>query len=81
MFYQGAILWKRMNHPNVVPFCGVTFNPPQFVSSWVQAVDLTECVNTRPGINRLGLVGVPSTVLVELRRPHLLSSYAILLRV
>ena len=80
MFYQEAVLWKRMNHPNIVLFCGVPLDPLQFVSGWVQAVGLTECVNTRPGINRLGLVGFPFTALVELQSPHLLSSYAILLR-
>ena len=58
MFYQEAVVWKRMDHPNIIPFCGVTLDPPQLVSSWMQGGDLTEYINKHPESNRFGLVSV-----------------------
>jgi len=50
-------MWKRMSHPNVVQFRGVTLNPPQLVSDWMK--DLMEFIKESPNTNRLGLVRVP----------------------
>jgi len=59
MFYQEAVVWKRMDHPNIAPFRGVTLDPPQLVSDWMPAGDISEYINKRPDVNLLGLVGVP----------------------
>ena len=49
-------MWKKLRHPNVVPFVGVTQNPLQFVSEWMPNGTLTEYVSENPGANRIGLV-------------------------
>ena len=71
LFYQEAIVWKRMNHPNIVPFRGVTLEPHQLVSDRMEGGNLIEYINGRPGVNRLGLVSVPVAALVKSRSSHL----------
>lgn len=44
-----------MSHPNIVPFHGITFRPPQLVSDLMKK-DLMGYINEHPDINRLGLV-------------------------
>jgi hypothetical protein len=79
MLYQEAVVWKRLNHPNIVPFHGVTLRPLQLVSNWMQAAELTECIKNTPKTNRLGLVGVLPTALVKFAS-SLFSSCVMLLR-
>ena len=50
-------MWKRLNHPNIVPFVGVTTDPLQIVSEWMPNGTLTEFVGKHPGANRIDLVG------------------------
>ena len=67
-FYKEAIMWKRFRHPNVVAFIGVTRNPLQFVSEWMQNGTLTDYVNENPGANRIGLVRLSSATSTGLTR-------------
>ena len=55
-FYEEVIIWKKLRHPNVVPFIGVTRDPLQFVSEWMPNGTLIEYINENPGANRVGLV-------------------------
>ncbi|KAF9648576.1 kinase-like protein [Thelephora ganbajun] len=55
-FFREAVIWKRLRHPNVVPFISVTRNPLQFVSEWMPNGTLTEYVNANPDVNRIGLL-------------------------
>ena len=55
-FYGEAVVWKRLIHPNVVPFLGVTTTPLQLVSKWMPNGTLTEYVNVRPEVDRISLV-------------------------
>ena len=59
-FFGGAVVQKRLRHPNVVPFLGVTTAPLQPVSEWMPNGTLTEYVNTNPGADRVSLVCNPS---------------------
>lgn len=59
-FYGEAVVWKRLRHPNVVPFLGVTTTPLQLVSRWMPNGTLTEYVSANPQADRISLVGVPS---------------------
>ena len=68
MLYQEAVVWKRLNHPNIVPFHGVTLRPLQLVSNWMQAAELIEWIKKTPKTNPLGLVGVLPTALVKVAR-------------
>ena len=52
-------MWKKLRHPNVVPFVGVTQNPLQFVSEWMPNGDLMEYLGKNPGADRIGLVSSP----------------------
>ena len=58
-------MWKKLRHPNVVPFVGVTKNPLQFISEWMPNGILTEYVSENPGANRIGLVSPPSSIAVR----------------
>ena len=58
-FYEEAVVWKRLAHPNVVPLLGaaVVPCPPQLISDWVLGRNLTEYVKNYPEADRIGLVG------------------------
>ena len=56
LFLREAVVWKRLNHPNLIPFIGVTTNPLQIISDWVPNVTLTEFVEGTPGVVRISLV-------------------------
>lgn len=49
-------MWKRLRHPNIVPFLGVTTDPLQFVSEWMPNGTLTDYVNDHAGADRITLV-------------------------
>lgn len=56
MLYREAVRWKRLTHPNIVPFRGVTLDPLQIVSEWMSGGDLTSYVSLNPQADRIGLV-------------------------
>ena len=53
------IIWKRLKHPNIVPFIGVASNPLQIVSEWMPNGTLVEFVEKNPGAKRINLVSLP----------------------
>ena len=55
-FFREAVVWKRLKHPNVVPFIGVTRDPLQIVSEWMPNGTLAEYLERNPGANRISLV-------------------------
>ena len=55
-FFREAVIWKRLTHPNIVPFIGVTINPLQIVSEWMPNGTLAEFVQEKPDVNRISLV-------------------------
>ena len=64
-FYQEAVMWKRLKHPNVVPLLGITIFPQlQLVSEWMTGGDLPGYIRENPGSDRLGLAGVPLLALI-----------------
>ena len=56
MLYREAVTWKRLIHPSVVPFIGVTFDPLQIVSEWMSGGNLTTHIASNPQTNRITLV-------------------------
>ena len=74
MLFHEAVMWKRLIHPNIVPFYGVSLDPPQLVSDWMVSGDLTEFITERPNANRLGLVRAP--LMSEVLSRILISSLA-----
>ena len=46
-----------MNHPNIVPFVGVTLEPLQLVSNWMVGGELGKYVHENKGANLIHLVG------------------------
>lgn len=50
-------MWKRLDHPNIVAFKGVTLNPLQLVSEWMPGGELREYIKGNPDTNPVNLVG------------------------
>ena len=55
-FFKETVMWKRLGHPNIVPFIGVTTNPLQIVLEWMPNGTLIEFVKKNPSASRIGLV-------------------------
>jgi len=51
-------VWKHLNHPNIVPFKGVTFDPLQLVSEWMPGGDLREHVKNNRDTDLITLVRI-----------------------
>ena len=51
-------MWKRISHPNIVPFLGVSeaLGLLSMVSEWMPNGDVQEYVVKNPGADRLQLV-------------------------
>ena len=62
MLYQEAVVWKHLEHENIVPFLGITSSPLQLISDWMPGGDLTKYIKKHPDADRLGLVGAPPAV-------------------
>lgn len=56
-------MWKRLEHPNIVPLLGVTVTPLQLVSAWMPGGELLGYIETNPSVDRLSLVGFCRTTL------------------
>ena len=48
-FHQMAVMWKNLDHTNVVPLLGVTIHPIQLVSGWMPDTDLTGYITNHRG--------------------------------
>ena len=58
-FYREAVIWKRLSHPNIVPFLGIAQSKTPFlcmVSRWMENGNLAMFLKKQPGANRLDLV-------------------------
>ena len=53
-----AVIWKHLNHPNIVSFRGVTFEPPQLVSEWAPGGELREYIGNNGHHILIGLVSL-----------------------
>ena len=69
---------KHLEHPNIVPHLGITPYPLQLISEWMPGGDLREYIKKHPGVDRLGLVGVPPVVFDPTLTPT--TSYRMLLK-
>lgn len=58
VFYKEVTIWKRLWHPNIVPFLGVTDGPAPFtmVSEWMPNGNVRQYVVEHPEVDRLQLV-------------------------
>ena len=54
------MVWKRLEHRNIVPLLGITPTPLQLISEWMPGGDLVEYISKYPGSNRRGLVSTPA---------------------
>ena len=50
-------MWKRLNHPNIVPFKGVTLDPLQLISEWMPCGESRDYIKENQGVNHISLVG------------------------
>jgi hypothetical protein len=60
LFYKEAIVWKSLQHPNVMPLLGVSVGGTQFkfgmVSKWMGNGNINEFVEAHRDVNRFKLV-------------------------
>ena len=61
-------MWKRLQHPNIVPFRGVptgTSQPLEIVCDWMKNGTITQYVRVHPQADRVGLVGefIPGVII------------------
>ena len=51
-------MWKRLKHPNIVPFLGVLISVPPLgiVHDWMENGTITDYVRKHPQLDRAGLV-------------------------
>ena len=49
-------MWNRLDHPNIVPFKGVTLTPLQLVSEWMSGGELRDYLKKHPDANPISLV-------------------------
>lgn len=66
-------MWKRLRHPNIVSFKGVTFEPLQLVSEWMPGGELREYIKNNRHQNIIKLVSqFPRTPIYASSCPQLL---------
>ncbi|KAF9642512.1 kinase-like protein [Thelephora ganbajun] len=56
IFRREAVMWKRLEHPNILPLLGVTTSPFQLVSDWMSGGDLPEYIKKNSNADRIGLL-------------------------
>ena len=56
-FCREAVIWKYLNHPNIVPLLGTTISPFQLISNWMSGGDLLNYVKNS-NADRLAIVCV-----------------------
>jgi serine/threonine protein kinase len=78
-FYQEAVVWKRLEHRNIVPFLGIAPAPLQLISEWIPGGELRGYIKKRPGADRLGLASPPVLVFDHTLTP--VTSYLMSLKV
>lgn len=69
VFHQAAVVWKHLEHPNIIPLLGATIDPPQLVLDWMCGGDLTEYITNNPDANRQDLVRLPPTLMYSTFTP------------
>ena len=63
-------MWKFLRHPNVLPLIGVTMSENRFAmaSDWMMNGNIREFVKAHSDVDRHGLVGFTSKILLS--SPH-----------
>ncbi|KAF9643102.1 kinase-like protein [Thelephora ganbajun] len=51
-----AVVWKHVDHPNIVPFKGVTLESLQLVSEWMPGGELGEYIRNNQGVDLVNLL-------------------------
>lgn len=72
-FCKEVLLWKRLNHPNILPFHGAAVNQNQFcmVSPWMENGNVLSYTRKNPDANRLRLLVDVASGLKFLHRANL----------
>ena len=73
------MVWRHLEHRNIVPLIGITLAPLQLISGWMPGGDLAKYIRKDPGADRIGLVGAHVVVFDPTLIPA--TSYVMSLRV
>ncbi|KAF9645728.1 kinase-like protein [Thelephora ganbajun] len=55
-FCKEAVMWKRLDHPNVLPLLGVTIFPLQLISNWMTGGNLPDYIERHTDADRIRLL-------------------------
>jgi hypothetical protein len=58
-FAKGVVKWKWLRHENILPFVGVTSEPPPFsiISAWMENGNIMSFIRANPDQDPFILVG------------------------
>ena len=78
-FYGEMVIWRQLQHPNIIPLLGVTINSERcsLVSNWMDNGTINEFIKMNPDANRIDLVGF-HVILVSQRLTRCPSSLSLL---
>ena len=62
-FCKQVLMWKNLNHQNVLPLLGVAMGYQRFtmISEWMDNGNINEFVEAHENVNRFELVGFHTT--------------------
>jgi hypothetical protein len=61
-------MWKRLNHPNILPLLWITLNPLQLISEWMPGGELPGHIKENLHASRIELVGILDVPAIFIRR-------------
>ena len=58
-FCKEAVIWRHLQHPNILPLIGVVIGPERYslISDWMDNGTINTFTEMNPDVNRVGLVG------------------------
>lgn len=58
IFFREVVVWKRLHHPNIVPFLGIPSKVLrlEIICEWMENDRITEYAKKHPGVDHVGLV-------------------------
>ena len=68
MLCKGVVMWKALQHPNVLLLVGAMMTKTQFtmVSEWMPNGNINKFAEAHPGVDRLRLVSFLLNVLLSI---------------
>ena len=56
-FHQVSVVWKHLEHPNIILLLGIAINPSQLMSDQIAGGNLTEYIMSHLDTDKISFVG------------------------